>query len=74
MGVNILAFRAVQHETFFAADADCVSHTTAIPWQLNKQWLDLLSRSGTPLFVSAAPDAVGAEQRKALRWRSRERQ
>ncbi len=67
MGVNTLAFRGVQHGTFFAADADCVGLTTAIPWSLNKQWLDLLSRSGTPLFVSAAPDAVGAEQRKALR-------
>ena len=67
MGVNTLAYRGVQHGTFFAADADCVGLTTAIPWQLNKQWLDLLSRSGTPLFISAAPDAVGAEQRKALR-------
>jgi len=67
MGVNTLAFRGVQHGTFFAADADCVGITKAIPWDFNKQWLDLVSRSGTPLFVSAAPDAVGAEQRKALR-------
>ena len=67
MGVNTLAFRGAQHGTFFAADADCVGLTKAIPWELNKQWLDLLSRSGTPLFVSAAPDAVAAEQRKALK-------
>jgi alpha-galactosidase len=67
MGVNTLAFRGVQHGTFFAADADCIGLTTSIPWSLNKQWLDLLSHSGTPLFVSAAPDAVGAEQRKSLR-------
>jgi alpha-galactosidase len=67
MGVNTLAFRGVQHGTLFAADADCVGLTTSIPWSLNKQWLDLLSRSGTPLFVSAAPDAIGVEQRKALR-------
>jgi alpha-galactosidase len=70
MGVNTLAFRGTQHEKFFAADADCVGVTTAVPWALNKQWLDLLSRSGTPLFVSAAPDAVGSvgsEQRKVLR-------
>ena len=67
MGVNTLAFRGVQHGAFFATDADCVGITAAVPWQLNQQWLDLLSRSGTPLFVSAAPEAVGAEQRKALR-------
>ena len=67
MGVNTLAFRGVQHGKFFAVDADCVGITWAIPWGLNKQWLDLLSRSGTPLFVSAAPEAIGAEQRKALR-------
>jgi alpha-galactosidase len=67
MGVNTLAFRGTQHEKFFAADADCVGLTNAVPWTLNKQWLDLLSRSGAPLFVSAAPDAIGTEQKKALR-------
>jgi alpha-galactosidase len=67
MGVNTLAFRAAQQGAFFDVDADCVGLTNAIPWSLNRQWLDLLSRSGTPLFVSAAPDAVGPEQRGALR-------
>ena len=67
MGVNTLAFRAAQQGAFFDVDADCVGLTKAIPWSLNRQWLDLLSRSGTPLFVSAAPDAVGPEQRSALR-------
>ncbi|HVX67797.1 MAG TPA: hypothetical protein VHA11_14395 [Bryobacteraceae bacterium] len=67
MGVNTLAFRAAQQGTFFDVDADCVGLTKAIPWSLNRQWLDLLARSGTPLFVSAAPDAVGLEQRDALR-------
>ncbi len=67
MGVNTLAFRAPQHNTFFAVDADCVGITQQIPWSLNRQWLELLARSGTPLFVAAAPDAVGPEQRAALR-------
>jgi alpha-galactosidase len=67
MGVNTLAFRAPQHNTFFAVDADCVGLTRQIPWESNRQWLDLLARSGTPLFVSAAPDAVGPEQREALK-------
>ncbi|MGH7634485.1 MAG: hypothetical protein ACRENC_12195, partial [Gemmatimonadaceae bacterium] len=30
-------------------------------------WLDLVSRSGTMLFVSLAPDALGAEQKRDLR-------
>lgn len=67
MGVNTLAFRAAQHGVFFDIDADCVGLTKAIPWALNRQWLDLVARSGTPLFVSAAPDAVGPEQLRALR-------
>ena len=66
MGVNTLAFRGAQHNTFYVADADCVGVTNAIPWSLNKQWLDLLARSGTMLFVSLAPDALGAEQRRDL--------
>jgi alpha-galactosidase len=67
MGVNSLAFRAAQQGAFYAADADCVGLTTAVPWSLNRQWLDLLARSGTPLFVSAQPEAVGPEQERALR-------
>ena len=67
MGVNTLAFRMPQHGAFFAADADCVGLTPAIPWRLNAQWLDLLSRSGTPVFVSAAPEAIGPEQRNAVK-------
>ena len=67
MGVNTLAFRAPQHGAFFAIDADCVGLTKQIPWSLNRQWLDLLARSGSPLFVSAAPDAVGPEQHAAIR-------
>ncbi len=66
MGVNTLAFRMPQHNTFFAVDADCVGLTRAIPWEQNRQWLDVLAKSGTPLFVSADPDAIGPEQRKAL--------
>ena len=67
MGVNTLAFRACQNNAFFAVDADCVGLTKQIPWKLNRQWLELLAFSGTPLFVSAAPDALGPEQRDALR-------
>lgn len=67
MGVNSLAFRGVQHGAFYVADADCIGVTKDLPWALNKQWLDLLSRSGTMTFVSLAPDALGAEQKRDLK-------
>lgn len=67
MGVNTLAFRNVQHGAFFAADADCAPITPQTPWAMNRQWLDLLARSGTPLFVSAHPGQLSAEQREAVR-------
>lgn len=66
MGINTLAFRIPQHGTFYAVDADCVGLTSKVPWEKNSQWLELLASSGTPLFVSADPAAVGIEQRIAL--------
>jgi alpha-galactosidase len=66
MGINTLAFRSPQHDTFFAADADCVGLTRDVPWELNSQWLALLARSGTPLFVSADPAVLGPQQKRAL--------
>lgn len=67
MGINTLAFRMMQNETFYACDADCAGITRDIPWSLNKQWLDLLAKSGTPLFISADPKAMGSEQKKAIK-------
>jgi alpha-galactosidase len=67
MGINTLAFRMGQQGTFFATDADCAGLTPLIPWELNQQWLSLLADSGTALFVSLAPDALGPEQKAALR-------
>lgn len=67
MGVNTLAFRLPQHGAFYQADADCVGITGEIPWAQNRQWLDLLAQSGTPLFVSASPDAMTPEVEADLR-------
>jgi alpha-galactosidase len=67
MGVNTLAFRGAQHGAFYSVDPDCVGVTNDIPWALNRQWLDLVARSGTMLFVSLAPDALGDAQRRDLR-------
>ena len=58
------AFRLAQNQTFFALDPDCVGITAAIPWDLNRQWLDVIARSGAALFVSPDPGATGAEQKK----------
>ncbi|SDS58867.1 alpha-amylase family protein [Microlunatus soli] len=55
MGVNTLAHRLVQHRRLFTVDADCVPCTPQVPWQLNRQFLDLVARSGTALFVSIDP-------------------
>jgi len=65
MGVNTLAYRLPQHGAFFAVDPDCIGITADVPWELNRQWLDLVARSGAALFVS--PGAIGAEQRRAMR-------
>lgn len=61
-GVNTLAFRLCQNNAFYSVDADCVGVLDDnIPWKLNKQWLDLLANSGTPLFVSLKPDSINDE-------------
>ena len=65
MGVNSVGFRLPQHNTFYAADGDCVGLTTKVPWEKNKQWLQLLAESSAPLFISAQPEALGEEQKQA---------
>ncbi len=66
-GINTVAFRGIQHNAFYAADGDCIGHTGNIPWELNKMWLELLAKSGTPLFVAPDPKKVNAEQFEDLR-------
>jgi len=67
MGVNTLGFRMVQHKTFYEADGDCVGLTNDVPWNKNKQWMQLLAQSSTPLFISAQPGALGNEQRTFIK-------
>ena len=67
MGVNTLAFRSIQHHHFYSADADCVGLTNNVPWNKNKQWMQLLAESSTPLFISAQPDALGSEQKEFIK-------
>lgn len=66
MGINTLAFRMPQQGHFYEADADCAGITEKIPWDKNRQWVDLLSLSGTPLFVSVRPGTLSIDQKKEL--------
>jgi len=68
MGINGLAFRAAQHGTFYAVDADCagLAKAGAVPWEKNRQWLELLGHSGTPLFVSWPEALLGPEEKQAI--------
>ncbi len=67
MGVNTLGFRMIQHHLFYDADGDCVAVTRDVPWDKTRQWMQLVAGSGTPLFISAEPEVVGAEQKKLIR-------
>ena len=67
MGVNTLAFRMAQHKTFHSIDADCVALTPDVPWQMSRQWLEVVAKSGSVLLISPDPKAVGKEQQSALR-------
>ena len=67
MGVNTLGFRLPQHGAFYSADGDCVGLTTKIPWDKNIQWMQLLAESSAPVFISAEPDAMGEDQKKAVK-------
>ena len=67
MGVNTLAFRLAQHKAFFHIDADCVGVTSQIDWEMNRQFLELLALSGTPLFCSMKPSDLTEEMKTDLK-------
>jgi len=67
MGVNTVAFRLIQNGIFYMADGDCVGITGAVDWKKNCQWLDLLARSGSPLFVSCKPGVLNEEEYAELK-------
>ncbi|MBQ0109254.1 MAG: alpha-galactosidase [Clostridiales bacterium] len=70
LGVNSLAFRMPQNHIFYEIDADCVGILDKnIPWELNSQWLHLLAKSGTPLFVSCQNGALDEKQTEEMKKR-----
>ena len=68
-GPGALSMRSIQHNAFYAIDGDCVGLASrgAIPWEKNQQWMDLLSRSKTPFFISWRRSLADDEVRTALR-------
>jgi alpha-galactosidase len=67
MGVNTMGSRIHKHNIFYAADGDCVGLTSQVPWDKNKQWMQLLAESSAPLFISAEPAALGAAQKAMIK-------
>ena len=66
-GVNGLAHRIAQHRTFYHVDPDCVAITPLVGWRESSQWMDVVARSGTSLFLSPDPAAVTPEIKSAMR-------
>lgn len=66
MGLNTLAFRLPQHGKFYEIDADCVGIDGGISWSMNKQWADVLAKSGTPLFISVRPNILDETEKQEL--------
>lgn len=67
MGVNALAYRLPQNKTFFTCDPDCAAHTEQTPWEYDRQYLDLVARSRTALFISVDPRTIQADQKDAFK-------
>jgi alpha-galactosidase len=66
-GCNPFAFRLPQHNTFYAADPDCVGNLKEIPWKYNRQFIQLVAESGALLQISARLGGITMEQRDAIR-------
>jgi alpha-galactosidase len=44
-----------------------VGVTNKVAWDKNKQWMQLVAKSGTPLFISAQPEATGSAQKATIK-------
>ncbi len=66
-GVNALSQRIAQHRTFSHVDPDIVAMTLAVDWKKTSQWMDVVARSGTSLFLSPDPAAITPEVKSAMR-------
>lgn len=66
-GVNALAFRMPHDKAFYCADPDIVGYTGDFSWELNREWLRIVSISGLPFFTAVKPGFLTKEQLKEVR-------
>ena len=66
-GVNTVSQRLAQHRTFSHIDPDIVAMTLAVDWKKTSEWMDVVARSGTSLFLSPDPAAITPEIKSAMR-------
>ncbi len=66
-GVNGLSQRIAQHRTFSYIDPDCVAVTRDVDWRETSQWMDVVARSGTSLFLSPEPGSITPEIQSAIK-------
>ena len=63
----ITLHRELLHRRVALVDPDCVAVTPSVDWRLTSQWMDVVARSGTSLFLSPDPAAVTPEIKSAMK-------
>lgn len=66
-GINSLAFRLPQNNTFFITDPDCAAITKSVSAEMNLRFFEACALSGTSLFISITPGMLDDEQKKRLK-------
>lgn len=66
MGINSLAFRLPQNNTFFITDPDCAAITPRVPTEMNLRFFEACALSGTSLFISVTPGMLNDAEMKRL--------
>ncbi len=66
MGVNSLAFRLPQNNTFFITDPDCAAITENVPKEMNIRFFEACALSGTSLFISITPGMLTDDEKARL--------
>ncbi len=66
MGVNSLAFRLPQNNTFFITDPDCAAITEHVSTEMNLRFFEACALSGTSLFISITPGMLTDADKKRL--------
>lgn len=66
-GVNALSFRIAQHRRFFHVDPDIVAITNTVPLNMTEQWLNLVAKTGTSLFLALQPNAISPAVKSSVR-------